>query len=77
MLLCSSGKARLRVKTFEMARKIKIERFSLITSKQFDEVIAGVNAAIGPSVIRIWLNLGDQLTKRALLPNSKAPLRKA
>jgi hypothetical protein len=66
MLLCSSGKARLRVKTFEMARKIKIERFSLITSKQFDEVTAGVNAAIGPSVIRIWLNLGDQLTKSAL-----------
>jgi hypothetical protein len=30
-----------------------------------------------PSVIRIWLNLGDQLTKRALLPNSKAQLRKA
>jgi len=30
-----------------MTRKIEIERFSLTTSKQFDEVIAGVNAAIG------------------------------
>jgi hypothetical protein len=47
MLLCSSGKARLGVKRFEMTRKIEIERFSLTTSKQFDEVIAGVNAAIG------------------------------
>jgi hypothetical protein len=47
MLLCGSGKARLLVKRFEMTRKIEIERFSLTTSKQFDEVIAGVNAAIG------------------------------
>jgi uncharacterized protein (DUF302 family) len=47
MLLCSSGKARLLVKRFEMTRKIEIERFSLTTSKQFDEVIAGVNAGIG------------------------------
>src|SRR5271168_3810871 len=30
-----------------MIQKIEIERFSLTTSKQFDEVIAGVNAAIG------------------------------
>jgi uncharacterized protein (DUF302 family) len=30
-----------------MIRKIEIERFSLTTSKRFDEVIAGVNAAIG------------------------------
>jgi len=30
-----------------MIRKIEIERFSLTTSKQFDQVIAGVNAAIG------------------------------
>jgi hypothetical protein len=30
-----------------MIRKIGIERFSLTTSKAFDEVIAGVNAAIG------------------------------
>jgi uncharacterized protein (DUF302 family) len=35
------------VKGFEMIRKIEIERFSLTTSKPFDEVIAGVNAAIG------------------------------
>jgi hypothetical protein len=47
MLLCSSCKARLRVKRFEMTRKIEIERFSLTTSKPFDEVVAGVNAAIG------------------------------
>src|SRR5467141_563449 len=30
-----------------MVRKIEMERFSLTTSKQFDEVIAGVNAGIG------------------------------
>ena len=32
---------------FEMIRKIEIERFSLTTSKPFDEVVAGVNAGIG------------------------------
>ncbi len=30
-----------------MIRKIEVERFSLATSKRFDEVIAAVNAAIG------------------------------
>jgi uncharacterized protein (DUF302 family) len=30
-----------------MVRKIEMERFSLTTSKPFDEVVAGVNAAIG------------------------------
>jgi uncharacterized protein (DUF302 family) len=29
-----------------MIRKIKVERFSLTTSKPFDEVVAGVNGAI-------------------------------
>ena len=45
--LRSAGKARLRVTRFDMTRKIEIERFSLTTSKQFDLVIAGVNAAVG------------------------------
>jgi uncharacterized protein (DUF302 family) len=40
-------KARLRVKRFEMIRKIEMERFSLTTSKRFDDVISSVNAAIG------------------------------
>jgi uncharacterized protein (DUF302 family) len=40
-------KARLRVKRFEMIRKIEVERFSLTTSKRFDRVISSVNAAIG------------------------------
>ena len=30
-----------------MIRKIAIERFSLITSQSFDQVVAAVNAAIG------------------------------
>ena len=30
-----------------MIRKIEMERFSLTTSKRFDEVVAGVNTAIG------------------------------
>jgi uncharacterized protein (DUF302 family) len=34
-------------KRFEMIRKIEIERFSLTSSKSFDEVVASVNAAIG------------------------------
>jgi uncharacterized protein (DUF302 family) len=37
----------LSVKRFEMIRKIETERFILTTCKAFDEVIAGVNAAIG------------------------------
>jgi uncharacterized protein (DUF302 family) len=47
MLFCRSAKARPLVKRFKMTRQIEIERFSLTTSKQFDEVIAGVNAGIG------------------------------
>jgi hypothetical protein len=39
--------ARLRVKRFEIIRKIEMKRFSLTTSKRFDEVISSVNAAIG------------------------------
>jgi hypothetical protein len=30
-----------------MIRKIKVELFSLTTSKPFDEVVAGVNGAVG------------------------------
>src|SRR5271169_5698206 len=37
-------KARLRVKRFEMIRKIEMERFSLTSSKRFDEVISSVKA---------------------------------
>jgi uncharacterized protein (DUF302 family) len=36
-----------QVKSFEMIRKIEIERFSLTSSKPFDQVVAAVNAAIG------------------------------
>jgi uncharacterized protein (DUF302 family) len=40
---------------FEMTRKIEIERFSLTTSRPFDEVIAGVNAAVGhPDMAEFW-----------------------
>jgi uncharacterized protein (DUF302 family) len=37
----------LREKSFEMIKKIKMERFSLISSKPFDQVLAAVNAGIG------------------------------
>ena len=30
-----------------MIAKIEVERFTLITSKPFDQVVAGINAAIG------------------------------
>jgi hypothetical protein len=49
-----------------MIRKIKVERFSLTTSKPFDEVVAGVNGAVGhPDMAEF----GDQLTRHGLLPN--------
>jgi hypothetical protein len=47
MLLWRLIKARLCVKGFEMIRTTEMERFSLTTSKRCDDVIAGVNAAIG------------------------------
>jgi uncharacterized protein (DUF302 family) len=34
-------------KSFEMTRKIEIERFSLTSSKPFDQVVGAVNAGIG------------------------------
>jgi uncharacterized protein (DUF302 family) len=38
-----------------MIRKIEIERFSVITSKQFDDVVAAINAGIGhPDIIEFW-----------------------
>src|SRR5690242_5341357 len=38
-----------------MIRKIEIERFSLITSKQFDDVVAAINAGIGhPDMTEFW-----------------------
>ncbi|MGA7929846.1 MAG: hypothetical protein WCA20_28110 [Candidatus Sulfotelmatobacter sp.] len=41
-------------------KKIEIERFSLTTSKRFDEVIAGVNAAIGhPDMAEFWRSTHD------------------
>jgi hypothetical protein len=56
-----------------MIRKIKVERFSLTTSKPFDEVVAGVNGAVGhPDMAEF----GDQLTRHGLLPNWKAQSRK-
>ena len=38
-----------------MVRKIEIERFSLIASKQFDDVMAAINAGIGhPDMAEFW-----------------------
>src|SRR5215831_5542736 len=38
-----------------MIKKIEIERFSLITSKQFDDVVAVINAGIGhPDMAEFW-----------------------
>jgi uncharacterized protein (DUF302 family) len=38
-----------------MIRKIEIERFSLIASKQFDDVVAAINAGIGhPDMAEFW-----------------------
>jgi uncharacterized protein (DUF302 family) len=39
--------SRLCVTGFEMIRKIEIERFSLTSSKSFDEVVVGINSDIG------------------------------
>ena len=38
-----------------MIRKIDIERFSLVASKQFDDVVAAINAGIGhPDMAELW-----------------------
>jgi len=38
-----------------MTRKVEIERFSLISSKPFDQVVAALNAAVGhPDMARFW-----------------------
>lgn len=54
-------------------KRIEIERFSLTSSKPFDQVVAALNAAIGHP---IWLNSGDQLTKRDLLAELKSAVEK-
>ena len=50
LTLPTVGRANFYISNYKEIRddkKIEIERFSLTTSKQFDEVIAGVNAGIG------------------------------
>ena len=38
-----------------MLRKVEIERFSLIASKPFDDVVAAINAGIGhPNMDELW-----------------------
>ena len=38
-----------------MIRKIEVERFSLVASKGFDDVVAALNAAIGhPDIAEFW-----------------------
>ena len=38
-----------------MTRKLEIERFSLVTSKAFDEVVAALNATVGhPDMAEFW-----------------------
>ena len=38
-----------------MIRKIEVERFTLTSSKPFDEVLAAINAAIGhPDMVQFW-----------------------
>jgi len=49
-----------------MIREIEVERFSLTTPTSFDEVVAGVSAAVGHPDIT---ELPDQLTKRTPLPS--------
>ncbi len=59
-------KARFCVNRFEMIKKIEIERFSITSSKPFDQVLAALNAAIGhPDMAEF----GRSTTKRALLPS--------
>jgi len=41
-----------------MISKIEIERFSLIASKQFDDVVAAINAGIGhPDMAEFWSSM--------------------
>jgi hypothetical protein len=56
-----------------MIRRIEIERFNLIASKQFDGVVAAINAGIGhPDMAVFW----SSTQKRALPPSWKARSKK-
>src|SRR5271169_6224942 len=45
----------VQIKGGQMTRKIEVERFSLVASKPFDEVVATINAAIGhPDMGDFW-----------------------
>ena len=38
-----------------MTRKLEIERYSLVSSKAFDEVVAAFNASVGhPDMAEFW-----------------------
>jgi uncharacterized protein (DUF302 family) len=47
--------ARETVRQEPSIRKVQVERFSLISSKSFDEIVAALNAAIGhPNIREFW-----------------------
>jgi uncharacterized protein (DUF302 family) len=50
-----------------MTRKIEVERFSLITSKSFDDVVAAINAGIGHPDIGEFAKLTDDTRSAAEL----------
>lgn len=50
-----------------MIRKIEVERFTLTSSKPFDEVLAAINAAIGhPDMAQFWKSTQQTLTAAKL-----------
>src|SRR5262245_15919227 len=47
-------------KEIEVIRKIEVERFSLITAKRFDDVVAVLNAAIAhPNMTEFWKSMRE------------------
>ena len=50
-----------------MTRKLEIERYSLVSSKAFDEVVAALNASVGhPDMAEFWKSTRRTRSVRAL-----------
>jgi len=57
-----------------MISKIEVERFTLSSSKPFDQVVAALNSAVGhPDIPEFW----NQLIGRSPSPNYRAQSKKS
>ena len=55
-----------------MIRKIEVERFTLISSKPFDQVVAALNSAVGyPDIVEFWKST-DRAQSVAARPSTRS-----